>query len=690
TVGLSVWNTAPTMGSNPTVNPSGTIPENTSTLAVSWPAATDSEGGTMTYTLWREYNNSGTWTQLYSGSNLSYNDNIGTGNQGQQIQYKVQAKDSGNLTSNIVYSSTVTKNVFTKATLSSSSSINFNSTSVAFSVSGASNTNGSTTFSYNIESTQITVYNGTGITVSGGAFTLSIYKSGDTPAGPYVNFADIKTYLQSSGYAGTLTFRLRTTNAYGTDGLEYETISTNITISPTSFTVNQPTGTYSIGGSDYFIPNRKSVAVTWSASTDQLDVGGNITYSVLISYNNGSSWSTIATGLTGTSYSGTRPKVSSAITTVKYRVTAYTSYGTNTSATQATAITFHYYDPPTISFNSTNRTQTSATISGSVSINSSITGLTIVTTSPSTYYTTTGGLVISTPTEAGWNGTNNTFSSPIAGLDGSTSFTYILTIQDTAGSVIGTGASVLDLFVQGYVPSMTVRSNGVCVNDLPDGINEFIVGGATNVNTGPLTITDVNSTIGGSNLSNGWLQIGTGLAFDPNEMYFSATTGYIGTLTGGQLNFRNGSTTVFTSDSSGLNTYGDVSIRNGNNLTLRAATGSSDAGDIVFQNGDGVETFRLWMQAGTDYPAFRVNGGSTQEIWTSGNDGTGSGLDADLLDGNHASAFASASHNQSHSTITLADFTSATSPRCVGTIMGTGSPPAATSVPRGTMYLKYV
>ena len=31
-------------------------------------------------------------------------------------------------------------------------------------------------------------------------------------------------------------------------------------------------------------------------------------------------------------------------------------------------------------------------------------------------------------------------------------------------------------------------------------------------------------------------------------------------------------------------------------------------------------------------------------VWHAGNDGSGSGLDADLLDGNHASAFATAGH----------------------------------------------
>lgn len=46
-----------------------------------------------------------------------------------------------------------------------------------------------------------------------------------------------------------------------------------------------------------------------------------------------------------------------------------------------------------------------------------------------------------------------------------------------------------------------------------------------------------------------------------------------------------------------------------------------------------------------------VDGGATvagNNVWHAGNDGTGSGLDADLLDGNEATAFASSSHASSH------------------------------------------
>ena len=41
-----------------------------------------------------------------------------------------------------------------------------------------------------------------------------------------------------------------------------------------------------------------------------------------------------------------------------------------------------------------------------------------------------------------------------------------------------------------------------------------------------------------------------------------------------------------------------------------------------------------------------------QKLWSSTNDGTGSGLDADLLDGNHAAAFALASHTHTYANLT--------------------------------------
>jgi hypothetical protein len=47
---------------------------------------------------------------------------------------------------------------------------------------------------------------------------------------------------------------------------------------------------------------------------------------------------------------------------------------------------------------------------------------------------------------------------------------------------------------------------------------------------------------------------------------------------------------------------------------------------------------------------------SWEKLWHTGNDGSGSGLDADLLDGNHASAFALSSHTHGASSITSGTF----------------------------------
>ena len=64
--------------------------------------------------------------------------------------------------------------------------------------------------------------------------------------------------------------------------------------------------------------------------------------------------------------------------------------------------------------------------------------------------------------------------------------------------------------------------------------------------THPLKISDpATRTIGGSNMGNGWLQVGDSLSMDNNEIYFN-TEGYFGTIGSNPLNIRtNGSTRVY-------------------------------------------------------------------------------------------------------------------------------------------------
>jgi hypothetical protein len=87
-----------------------------------------------------------------------------------------------------------------------------------------------------------------------------------------------------------------------------------------------------------------------------------------------------------------------------------------------------------------------------------------------------------------------------------------------------------------------------------------------------------------------------------------------------------------------MHNYGDggVKFRMGNtgDKTLYLSSGQgSDAGSPTDNN------------AGTYFNAVKLNGNI---MWHAGNDGSGSGLDADLLDGQHASAFAPASHTHSY------------------------------------------
>jgi len=57
---------------------------------------------------------------------------------------------------------------------------------------------------------------------------------------------------------------------------------------------------------------------------------------------------------------------------------------------------------------------------------------------------------------------------------------------------------------------------------------------------------------------------------------------------------------------------------------------------------------RLWQQSFNSGSAYS----SYVDFWNSGNDGSGSGLDADLLDGQQASAFATSSHSHSYLPLT--------------------------------------
>lgn len=77
--------------------------------------------------------------------------------------------------------------------------------------------------------------------------------------------------------------------------------------------------------------------------------------------------------------------------------------------------------------------------------------------------------------------------------------------------------------------------------------------------------------------------------------------------------------------------------------------------------------------------------------------GTGNAFFGRTVDGNVAATWtriytsdAAVSHAHDNTSVTLSDYVSGTTPKVAGVISGTGSPPTASTVPTGTIYLKYV
>ena len=476
-------NTAPTWSSKIVTvrqtNSSGTVlsnvqagtenatkfPENISALYLSWTAPTDSQGGTMTYEVYEQVDN-GTFAKIATTTSTNYTRSIGSGSstQGKMYDYYVKVKDSGGLyASGTADATQIQKNTLTVATPTSSSSIAYGTTSFTISWSGAKNTvttsdANKSTFTYTLSSSNITVYNQT---VTGSSVAVTIWRTGDaTPTGCYVKFDDIKNYLKSSNYNGTITFTLKTANKYGSSGTKNVSIKANIQTTPTSFSFGSVSGTSTVNSTAYLIPANKQTTITWGASTDPL--GGAITYDVYYSYDNGSTFTILQSGLTTNTLTKTLPTISQA-TSCKFKVTAKTTYGKSTSVTSGTQ-TLHYVGTPTIKI-TTQRNQTSYDIKGTVTIKTSIPNISL----SSVRYvigSTSTNLTVANPF---------TISRNLA--EGSTESVTIY-FRDKANADLGKAETSTVVSIGRYNPMLSIREKGVGVNCVPNSY-KFQVNGST-------------------------------------------------------------------------------------------------------------------------------------------------------------------------------------------------------------------
>jgi hypothetical protein len=466
------YNTAPywPAGSSVTVTPNGTIPENTTSLAVSWPAASDDQSDTLYYDVYRVVGGVSTKIQD-GGTGRSLTDDVSALGQGTAIRYDVYVRDASLYASAPIQSSTVTKNTLTPATLAGSGAVAFDSTTIALTRNNASNTNGNGTFTYTLGLTGLTLYN-TDVSAVGQTINVSIWRAGGYPTGPYIKFDDLKTYLASS-YVGSLVFTLTTTNAYGSSGSTSKTIAADIRTNPTGLGSVVYSGGYTIASVLRYIPDQRAITVGWSAATDPL--GTAIVYDVYYKLAADTTWTQARTGLSTLSTT-IAPPSGDAQLSYNVKVVARSAYGYTQEASGA-ALAIDKYLRPIIKLISRKRTSTGVDISLEVEFRSSFAAALALTTFT---YTKLGGAAVSL-------GTSDltpdfTYTEPGVFLI-SSSYTMVVTVQDNAGVVIGSAEVTANVAISAYTPMLSVRRKGVGVNCIPDGTYALDVGGKLNATT---------------------------------------------------------------------------------------------------------------------------------------------------------------------------------------------------------------
>lgn len=367
---VGATNVPPTLGGSVSTSPSGTIPENTSSIRVTTPAAQDSNLSGYRY---RVSINGAGYTEIYRGSAREFNHNVSSYGQGTTFKYAVDAYDSMDAWAPSIYSPNVTKNTFTGDNLYSNSTIDFNSTSVTFSYSGANNTNGSSTGTRAISCEGITVYNPN---VGANAATITIYKTGTLPTTAYVKLDEIKNKLSTNSYRGSLNFILTTTNSYGTSRTSSKIVECDLRTSPNpvgscSITSDSSSSAYTEvlpSKTKYFIPDSgKFIRLNWSNGSGKL--GEDITYTIQAKFGN-EAFVTLVSGIRELKYDFYCDKQSSSRSLV-LKVITITSYGYE-AARDTSSVVLHYYNPPSLSVGEVIRTEKEASIPVTVKSASSL------------------------------------------------------------------------------------------------------------------------------------------------------------------------------------------------------------------------------------------------------------------------------------------------------------------------------
>lgn len=460
TVSLSTWNTAPTWTSDDgninDIKEHKVIPENTGEVRVVIPSATDREGNTIYYDVYR-YVDDQQNAKVASGiTSRSFIDNISAFGQGSKIKYRYQCHD-GEAWSDYRWSWTYTKNTLTSASIGISGSAGFNTSTIAINLSGASNTNGDNSFTYNLSSSQISIYNRMDLPTN---FNLAIARGNETPSGPYIKFDDLKNLTRNSSWQGSLDLRISTYNKYNSMAQKTSRLSLDLRTNPTPISNLLLSGGYTVAGANVFIPNMRDVTLSWNVGRDPL--GGRVSYDIQKKIDSGN-YQTIVSGLQDTdrNYIVKLDTVAKE-TKCKFKVITKSDFGYY-SEVESSEIKLHYHNNPVISVSSINRTANEVSA--------------IITTSTATSITS---VAINSRRYIDLANKSNSFAgSPytmrISGL--TETQTGNITIEVTDNSGLPNAKATYITSLETYVPIVSIRKNGFGINAFATPEHKFIVDG---------------------------------------------------------------------------------------------------------------------------------------------------------------------------------------------------------------------
>lgn len=497
TVKFPIGNTAPVWKfKTSSLSHKGIIPESISNNTFSWGAAYDAQEDTIYYRV--KYFVGGKDQGILGSDNrtsrsFSFNPQSYI-TAGKSMFFRVYCKDSlTSYSSDYLQSETITINTLTAAKIQSISAIGFDTETIQVTCTNGKNSNGVTTgFQYSLTCNACTIYNANGLSSS--TSTITIYRTGTVPTGPYIKFSELQLWLAQRGYISNITFTLKTTNHYGTSKTNSMGVSADLRMFPTKPGSPLLTGKYTINSADYWIINRRGITLSWTNSTDPNDAA--ITYTVQYSLNGGAWADYITTSDTTTTYTSYPITTSQ---TVKFRIVAKNTYGYTNTSTETEAQTLHYWNPVKITDTTINRDVDSYNVMGTIKENTSM-STSIYALNISLHKMANVESLITSQSQTFDTGTSSYhFSFTVSSVSGdpvSETDTYklqIRAIDSVQNDVFELEASKEELLLSRYSALLTIREKGIGIHSVAGDFADFISNGTTTLYGG-----DVHGSADGS------------------------------------------------------------------------------------------------------------------------------------------------------------------------------------------------